>query len=101
MLDIKNIFFMITLVSLIQNLNLIVHRKIKCLHLYHSSDKRLKCETALITYSDNLAVRCRKNTLLTFYPPTDTNQSSTAEQDHEDDEALKPVVLHYPVTGLS
>lgn len=32
---------------------------------------------------------------------TQTHQSSTAEQDHKDDEALKPAVLHYPETGLS
>lgn len=30
-----------------------------------------------------------------------THQCSTAEQYHEDDEGLKPVVLHYPVAGLS
>ena len=29
-----------------------------------------------------------------------THQRSTAEQDHEDDKALKPVVLHYPEAGL-
>lgn len=28
-------------------------------------------------------------------------QCSTAQQDHEDNESLKPVVLHDPVTGLS
>lgn len=29
-----------------------------------------------------------------------TYQSSTAEQDHENNEAFKPAVLHYPVAGL-
>lgn len=29
-----------------------------------------------------------------------THQSATAEQDHEDDEGLKPAVLHDLVAGL-
>lgn len=30
-----------------------------------------------------------------------THQCTAAEEDHENDEAFKPVVLHYPVAGLS
>lgn len=36
-----------------------------------------------------------------LYFSAQTYQCSTAEQDHEDDEALKPVMLHNPEAGFS
>lgn len=35
------------------------------------------------------------------YSRVHTYQSSAAKQDHEDDEGLKPVVLHNEIAGLS
>lgn len=35
-----------------------------------------------------------------FSPPPDSHQGTTAEQNHEDDEGLKPIVLHNEEAGF-